>query len=412
MQSRWNDTDALEFSAEAEAAGLPAALGQRLYSARLIGAEPDLALHGGASLSAKITDADGQPALHLAPFGSDPAALALSDLPPIPLAPLAATRDTARLPAAEAEALLATGNADAPPLPAEALLHAQLPHAVIDLTHPAAILALVNQPDMRETVARIGGGRLAFVPYAPPGHALGQACLQALAEAPRAEGIWLEQHGLITFGEDAAESYGRLIRLVTLAEDHLATHGATLAGPEPSDLSPPEDLTQALRAALASREHLGKRPALVFRSSPAIRRWLAREDLAALTRRGPVTPLRVRALRPFALIVPADAVSVAIDLALLDHEQDYRNWFNRNKHHADDAVAMRDALPRAVLVPDLGVYGIGRDEARATRAADLLAQTARIVNAAEDYGRFAPATEPDLFQAEYAPPPLPAPDAD
>ena len=62
---------------------------------------------------------------------------------------------------------------------------------------------------------------------------------------------------------------------------------------------------------------------------------------------------------------------------------------------------MLDPLPRGVLVPGVGIFGLGANEKAARIAGDLYEQTARIVNAAEDYKRFTPISEADLFDMEY-----------
>lgn len=62
---------------------------------------------------------------------------------------------------------------------------------------------------------------------------------------------------------------------------------------------------------------------------------------------------------------------------------------------------MLDAWPRMVLVKGAGMIGLGGNEKSARIAGDLGEQTARIVNAAEEIGTFAPINEADLFDMEY-----------
>ena len=52
MQSRWSDSDARSFVERWADAGEDLAL--RVYTSRLIGAEPDLVMHGGGNTSVKI----------------------------------------------------------------------------------------------------------------------------------------------------------------------------------------------------------------------------------------------------------------------------------------------------------------------------------------------------------------------
>lgn len=402
MQPRWSDTDAALAAAEAKLADLPPVLGLRAYTARLIGQEPDLALHGGGSASVKIAEAEGGPVIHVSGAGLDLGDITAAGLPAMRLAPLLATGDSP-LPDQDLAALLRESLTDpkAPMPSVEALLHARLPHAFVDHCHATAILALADQPDMAATVARLFGGRLGFVPYARPGDSLARSAMAVFDSDPVVEGLWLEQRGLVTFGATARDSYERMIAVVTMAEAHLAERGVALPGPEPVDLSAPDALEFALTEALVQHGGLGRSPGVEFRSSPSIRRWLGRADLAALSRRGPAAPDHVSRLRPFGMILPINANKATIAMALLDYAQDYRAWFDRNAPDTGEETVSLDPLPRAALVPDLGVYGLGRDARAAAIAGDLLEQTARIVNAAEDYGRFTPVAEGELFAVEY-----------
>ena len=54
-----------------------------------------------------------------------------------------------------------------------------------------------------------------------------------------------------------------------------------------------------------------------------------------------------------------------------------------------------------VLVPGLGLFGIGRTAKDADMAADLAENTVRVVTDAEGIGRYQPLPEGDLFELEY-----------
>ncbi|MGC9445578.1 class II aldolase/adducin family protein [Cereibacter johrii] len=402
MQSRWNDTEAETFAAEAQARGEPAELGLRVYSSRLIGQDPDLVLHGGGNTSVKIPSPEGM-LIHVKGSGWDLGDIEAPGLPAMHLAPLLETRDVPHMSDEEMVALLRAHLLDpAAPTPSvEALLHAYMPHAFVDHTHATAILALADQADMEPVVAELFGGRVGWVPYVMPGYALSHACGEAFARDPSVEGLWLEQHGLFTFAETARESYERMIGFVTMAEDYLAARGVPLPGPEASDGEAPEGLAADLRAALAARGALGADPALDFRSSPSIRSYLGRPDLPELARRGTATPDHVIRLKPFPMLLEPTAGPAGIEAALDAFEADYRAYFDRNAPNASEAKIMLDPLPRVVLVPGLGGWGVGANPKAARIAGDLLEQTSRVVNAAEAYRRFTPIPEPDLFDMEY-----------
>ncbi len=403
MLSRWNDTDAQSFIDAAEAKGQPAALGLRVYTSRLIGQEPDLVLHGGGNTSVKIFDAEGGNLIHVKGSGWDLGDIEAPGLPAMWLEPLLETRKIPHMSDEDMVALLRASLLDdsAPNPSIEALLHAYMPHAFVDHTHATASLALADQADMEPVMREIYGDRLAFVPYVMPGYSLSHACNDALKQSPHVEGLWLAQHGLFTFAETARGSYELMIEFVTMAEDYLAAHGAQVHPPQHNDREAPAALTEALRAALAAQQGLGDTPALDFRSTPSIRQYLTRENLDELAHRGTATPDHVIRIKPFSMILNAEDGAEEIAQALADYADRYKAYFDRNAPHAQEEKVMLDPLPRSVLVRGVGLYGLGANEKSAKIAGDLLEQTTRIVNAAEDYNRFTPLAEADLFDMEY-----------
>jgi NAD(P)-dependent dehydrogenase (short-subunit alcohol dehydrogenase family) len=65
---------------------------------------------------------------------------------------------------------------------------------------------------------------------------------------------------------------------------------------------------------------------------------------------------------------------------------------------------MLDPLPRVVLVPGLGLFGLGRSKKDAIIAADLAEASAAVISDAEAIGRFQSISEADMFDMEYWPP--------
>lgn len=234
-----------------------------------------------------------------------------------------------------------------------------------------------------------------------PGYSLSHACKEALARDPSVEGLWLEQHGLFTFAETAQASYELMIDFVTMAEEYLAARGIQVPGPEVTDHDAPMALVDTLRGALAARGALGPEPAMDFRTGPSIRSYLERGNLAELSRRGTATPDHVIRIKPFAMILEEGADRAQSDAALDVYAEEYAAYFNRNAPYASEPKVMLDSLPRVVLVPGVGIFGLGANDKAARIAGDLFEQTARIVNAAEDFKRFTPISEADLFDMEY-----------
>jgi rhamnose utilization protein RhaD (predicted bifunctional aldolase and dehydrogenase) len=218
--NRWSEAEATEAIARYGAQGVGEDLALRTYSARLLGADPDLVLHGGGntSVKTKVTGLLGEtiPVLCVKGSGWDLGTIEPPGHPAVRLQELQALR---ALPALSDEEMVAAQRRNlidpaAPNPSVEALLHAFLPHKFVDHTHAVALLALADQPDAAEICRQVYGERVALVPYVMPGFDLALAAAAAYEQAEeraRAAGVELEgmvllKHGLFSFGATAQQS--------------------------------------------------------------------------------------------------------------------------------------------------------------------------------------------------------------
>jgi len=79
----------------------------------------------------------------------------------------------------------------------------------------------------------------------------------------------------------------------------------------------------------------------------------------------------------------------------------YRDYFARNNARCGGAKVMLDPLPRVVLVPGLGLFGLGRTRKDARIAADLAETAVETITDAEAIGCFESIPEADMFDVEY-----------
>jgi NAD(P)-dependent dehydrogenase (short-subunit alcohol dehydrogenase family) len=79
----------------------------------------------------------------------------------------------------------------------------------------------------------------------------------------------------------------------------------------------------------------------------------------------------------------------------------YDAMFERQNARVGGIKTKLDASPRVVLVPGVGLYGIGATAKDAAIAADLAENAIRVITDAEAIGRYQPLGEADLFDVEY-----------
>ena len=81
----------------------------------------------------------------------------------------------------------------------------------------------------------------------------------------------------------------------------------------------------------------------------------------------------------------------------------YRQYFARHNKRAGGIKQELDPLPRVVLVPGLGLFGLGPTKKDAVIAADIAEAWIEGVGDAEAIGKFESISEADMFDCEYWP---------
>lgn len=419
MQSRWSAADADAFVTRYAEQGVNADLALRTYTTRLLGSDPRMVLHGGGNTSVKtvMTDLFGDAVEVLCVKGSgwDMGVIEPAGLPAVRLAPLRRLRDLDSL--SDEDMVNAQRcnllDAGSPNPSVEALLHAFLPHRFIDHTHSTAVLSLTDQPDGEAMCRAVYGARMGYVPYIPPGFALAKKAAEVFEQDPLVEGLVLINHGIFTFGDTAQQAYERMIEMVTLAEKRLATDRRPVFRPValPAVLATPAEVAPILRGltaiAVDAGDGLYKRLVFDFRTNDKILNYVNGADVARYTQIGVVTPDHVIRTKPWPLVVPApeagrlDAFKEAAQTALDVYVARYHEYFRVNNALLGHTKTELDPMPRVVLVPGLGLFGLGASAKDAAIAADIAENTVESITDAEAVGTYRPVTEAECFELEY-----------
>ncbi|HTV43875.1 MAG TPA: bifunctional aldolase/short-chain dehydrogenase [Stellaceae bacterium] len=419
MLSRWSDEDAARLCDHYVERGVGCDLALRVYTSRLLGQDPRLVLHGGGNTSVKTVVRDlldeEVEVLCVKGSGWDMAGIEPAGLPAVRLAPLRKLRLRDALADEEMVRVQRANLIDpgAPNPSVETLLHAFLPQKFVDHTHSTAVLSFADQPDAAARCADLYGRRFGLVPYIMPGFLLAKAAAEIFEADPGVEGLVLLKHGIFTFGETAREAYERMIAAVTLAEERLAQHRRPVfvAARLPAAIAGAAEVAPILRGACAIARPAGagtdKRFILDFRTGPAVLDYVNGAELGRYSQAGVATPDHTIRTKNYPLLVPTpeagrlDAFKTAVRAAVERFAAGYHAYFAR--HNSRQAVAKRelDPMPRVILVPGLGLFGLGSNAKDARIAADLALSTIETVTDAEAVGSFAPIGEADLFDIEY-----------
>lgn len=389
MKNLWNS---------AQAAGFSGDLGQRVYSSRLLGRDPSLVLHGGGNTSVKVRErnvfGEEEAVLYVKGSGSDLATIEAAGFSPcrmerlVGLAGLDSLTDLRMA----SELRMSMTNPGAPAPSVEAILHAILPAKYVDHTHADALISLTNTASGEDLVREVYGDRVIIVRYVMPGFKLARRCAQELAGSltARTIGVVLMNHGLISFGESAESSYGRMVELVTLAQESLQRRGAWHI-----EWPPVPDGSRPLRLELATfRRDLSATlgaPAIVTTHRDAQAMGFARRsDLPSLALQGPATPDHVVRTKRVPMI--------GRDLGA--YRAEYEDYF-RACAPRSGAPTILDPAPRVILDPDWGLVVAGRTAGDASAAGDIYRHTIDVIMRSAALGGWKALPPQDLFDVEY-----------
>jgi rhamnose utilization protein RhaD (predicted bifunctional aldolase and dehydrogenase)/NAD(P)-dependent dehydrogenase (short-subunit alcohol dehydrogenase family) len=391
MQTLWNDDEATACSNELEL---------RVYTSRLLGQDKTLVLHGGGNTSVKITEKDvfgeQEPILYVKGSGWDLETIAAAGFAPVRLEHLKKLAQLPALPDPEMVNQLVTHQtrAAAPVPSVEAILHAILPYPYVDHTHANAIIAITNTADGEARIREIYGDTMVVIPYVMPGFDLAKLCAERFAAEAGANtiGMVLLNHGIFSFGQNAKESYERMIALVGRAEDYLRQHNAWDAAPAAVTASHGMELAREQAKLRSDISQTAGFPVIVARHADDKSLSFARRaDISTIAQQGPATPDHVIRTKRLPML--------GRDVA--GYVESYKKYFQTYEPQAKERKAMLDAAPRVVLDRELGLCAVGKNAQEAGIVADIYEHTMDIILRATALGGYQALPAKDIFDVEY-----------
>jgi rhamnulose-1-phosphate aldolase/alcohol dehydrogenase len=393
-----------------------------VHRSNLLGADRALANVGGGNTSAKetITDHAGRDVRVLWVKGSG------TDLATITRAGFAGLRLDELLPLREREAMddasmvaylrASTLLPDGPRPSIETLLHAFVTAPHVDHTHPDAVIALTSNPDGRRLVEEAFGDEVVWLDYQRPGFDMSRRIALLLEEQPDARAVFLEKHGLVTWGETGEESYRSTIDFVSRAARAIdqAAHGAFgLGGRAAAELDEEsvsdllaESLPVLRGALLADSDGV----VLEVDRTPEAVAFASAARTPEVSQVGAPCPDHLINTKHKPLVVDFDpATQGAYELAeafragVERYAEWYRGYYERNVDDETGQFPIDPAGPRVVLVPGVGIVTSGGDKARARVSRDLYHRAIAVEDASDALGGFRSLSEAEAFAIEYWP---------
>ncbi len=432
--NKWSDNDAEKLIDKYKLKGVNKDLALRTYSARLLGSEPEMVLHGGGNTSVKTVTKNlfGENINVLCVKGSgwDLATIEPEGHPAVELTPLLKLKNLTSLTDEDMVAIQRKNLIDpkSPNPSVETLLHAFLPYKFIDHTHSIALLSLANQPDADKVCLKIFGKEMVIVPYVMPGYDLAKLAYEMhekfksniSSKQEKLKGMILLKHGVFTFGENAKESYSRMIEVVNKAEQAIPRQiKLDLISSRKLDFNKNDNykIIPYLRGLISGelvKNGAFKRCIFEIRNDQKIIEFSKLSNLIELSTRGVATPDHVIRTKASPLILD-EIPNFNFDSeknkmhdwlkrtkeSLKKYMREYQHYFEFNNQRVGKIKKHLDPLPRLIIIPKFGMIAIGNSKKSACVAADIGQVWIETLLSAESFGEFRPVNEQDTFDLEY-----------
>ncbi len=381
-------------------------LEERIYSARLLGLEKKLVIYGGGNSSFKTkintTIEKNIDVLYIKSSGSCLSNIEEKDFSVLYLEKLLKAINLNEISDDEMLNLLMTSliqyKMSRPSV--ETFLHAFLPFKFIDHVHSKAILTLTNQANGKSLITKIYGEKIGIIPYIKPGLKLAQAAYEVYKEKTKIDGLILMNHGIVTFGNSAKESYEKMIHLVNLAEEYISSlakrSSVIKKNIEQEKLA---ELCSLIRCEYIKR---GKNFILNFFSSDIVSEFVNHQEITRLCSVGPVTPDYAVFTKAWPLLIDNLAQKTYISKAFDDFQGDYRNYLQKHEEFFKTSLTNDDdALPRIIVIKNCGIISVGEDFETAQKNGNIYIDSLSVILNAEKISKYQGLSPKEIFEVEF-----------
>jgi rhamnulose-1-phosphate aldolase/alcohol dehydrogenase len=305
----------------------------------------------------------------------------------------------------------------------ETLLHAFVPYAHVDHTHPDAINMICCAEGGEQLASECFGEEAVWIPYIRPGFTLSKQVGAAVRNNPNARYILLAKHGLVTWGDAHEESYARTIEAINRAAEFVAGRAGEPFGGrvvEPPSREQREallaEVLPALRGALSSGGgeasqtgglRVSHKILRLDHTSEDVLQFVCGRDSRELSQIGAACPDHLVRTKTRPLWVDFDPQSEGADELMGriregvgQYRQEYQEYFSR---HEEADEEMFDPNPRVVVVQGVGLVGAAHNHKEASLSRDFAYRAINVMRGAHALGGYVSLTEEEAYAIEYWP---------
>lgn len=391
MKSLWKNQEASRLKNDP--------LGLRVYTSRLLGQNPDLVLHGGGNTSVKVKEKNAygetEDILYIKGSGWDLATIEKEGFAPVKIDALLKMARFKHLTDKSMVDLQrsAMTNPNAPNPSVEAILHAIIPFAFVDHTHADAVLTVSNTPAGEKRIREIYGPRALIIPYVMPGFILAKKVYEMTRSVDwkKVDVMILMKHGIFTFDDDARQSYEKMIRMVSKAENYLKKKNAFTISLTKKRMD--VDLVQLAQIRREVSKLRGFPQIVQLKADALSLSYGKMKNVKSFAQKGPLTPDHVIRTKRIPVLLNSN-----IEKNIEQFEISYKKYFNRFKN---TSLTMLDPAPRWAVWPGVGTLCFAADVKELKIISDIADHTMLSILRAEKLGGWKALNEKYLFDVEY-----------
>jgi rhamnulose-1-phosphate aldolase/alcohol dehydrogenase len=395
------------------------------YRSNLLGRDRAVANYGGGNTSTKAKERDHAgrevDVLWVKGSGSDLATIRADQFTGLKLEEVLPLEERDEMSDEEMVSYLAACQLrpDMPRGSIETLLHAFVPYAHVDHTHPDAINMICCSEGGEELAAECFGEEAVWISYIRPGFTLSKQVGEAVRNNPNVRFVLLAKHGLVTWGETHEESYGRTIEAINRAAEFVASRAGEPFGGRAVELLSPEQrvallagVLPALRGALSSgSEETTHKILRTDYTSEDVLEFVCGRDSKELSQVGAACPdhlVRTKVKPLWVDFVPesegSEELKVKLRESIESYRRDYKEYYERNRERNPQGEApMFDPNPRVVLIPGVGLVGAAQNAKEANLSRDFAYRAINVMRGAHALGGYTSLTEVESYAVEYWP---------
>ena len=213
-------------------------------------------------------------------------------------------------------------------------------------------------------------------------------------------------HGIFTFAASAEDSYKRMIKYVTLAENYI----------KKSKLKSKKIKTINKKNNSIDVEKLQNHLRKIYYNNTKIK-WIIKhngtkddvlfskiKNLKTMFGKGPVTPDHVIRIKSKPLIIESiiNKKDNFIENSIMKYASDYKKYFQKYKNTVKNAK-ISDPLPRIIIVPNLGYFSIGTTQKEEKISNDIFLSMKESIIDSNYVSTFKSINQKEIFKMEYWP---------